>query len=303
MRLPESTNGEISTNHIQKNEYNTKGPIGHVLLIDDSPVAAKVAAKVLETFQLGVTTANSAKAGFDLLKANPRKYCVVFLDVVMPKVDGVETLSWIKDDPDISHTPVYMLSGLEDATLAEVCIERGAEGMLTKPLNANILINILPNLDTQYDPSKNTGNITRSGGVSGGVYANSTHAVSLNAQRSLGVEIGRQADAFQLLDSDDNEFRYPSPTSRQSLFVAVVSTIFLPNIFEPGSLLTRLKDGYSSIISAKTDVLCITSDLPSSLHQAKNSFAIPFKLLSDPHCRYQYHRETYIITNDLSQIF
>ena len=91
---------------------------GCVLLIDDSPVAAKVATKVLENLKFQVVSCNSAQSGFDKLKESPSKFSIVFLDVVMPKVDGVECLSWIKDDPEIAHVPVYMLSGLEDQTLA-----------------------------------------------------------------------------------------------------------------------------------------------------------------------------------------
>ncbi|RYG97063.1 response regulator, partial [archaeon] len=116
---------------------------GVVLLIDDSPVAARVASKVLATLHFEVIVANSAQTGFDLLMGRKEDINLVFLDVVMPNVDGVECLGWIKECPDVAHIPVYMLSGLEDNMLSEVCLERGAEGMLLKPLKPDLVIDIM----------------------------------------------------------------------------------------------------------------------------------------------------------------
>jgi CheY-like chemotaxis protein len=58
-------------------------------------------------------------------------------------VDGVECLCWIKESPEIAHIPVYMLSGLEDSMVLDVCQEHGAEGMILKPLNVKKLKDIL----------------------------------------------------------------------------------------------------------------------------------------------------------------
>jgi CheY-like chemotaxis protein len=56
---------------------------------------------------------HSARKGYDVLVARFEDVKIVFLDVVMPEVDGVECLQWIKENPEIAHIPVYMLSGLE----------------------------------------------------------------------------------------------------------------------------------------------------------------------------------------------
>jgi CheY-like chemotaxis protein len=128
--------------------------VGLALLIDDSAVAAKVASKVLSNAQFDVVTANSAKMGFDILLGRKDEINVIFLDVVMPNVDGVECLSWIKDNADVSHIPVYMLSGLEDQMLAEVCVERGAEGMLLKPLNVDTVRTIIRSHGIGNDPDE-----------------------------------------------------------------------------------------------------------------------------------------------------
>jgi len=77
-----------SNKHVAKggDESNPEQSKGCVLLIDDSPVAAKVASKVLTNLKFEVVSCNSAQIGFDALKASPNKFVIVFLDVVMPKV-------------------------------------------------------------------------------------------------------------------------------------------------------------------------------------------------------------------------
>jgi PleD family two-component response regulator len=113
---------------------------GTILLIDDSLVASKSAAKILTNLKFEVTMCNSAQTGFDTLKQSPHKFTLVFLDVVMPKVDGVECLSWIKDDPEIAHIPVYMLSGLEDQTLAGIFFLHTILCIITSKLSDFIII-------------------------------------------------------------------------------------------------------------------------------------------------------------------
>jgi CheY-like chemotaxis protein len=91
---------------------------GTVLLVDDSVLAMKVSAKILTNLNFEVVMCYSAQDGYDKLIESPHKFSLVLLDIVMPKIDGVELLSWIKDKPEIAHVKVYMLSGLEDQTLA-----------------------------------------------------------------------------------------------------------------------------------------------------------------------------------------
>lgn len=120
-----------------------------VLLIDDSAIASKVASKVLQRLNFQVLVADSAQKGFNILKEKVKEIRLIFLDVVMPQVDGVECLTWIKDDPSVAHIPVYMLSGLEDQTLTDICIEKGAARMFMKPLNVEIINQVILEQDKE----------------------------------------------------------------------------------------------------------------------------------------------------------
>ena len=68
-------------------------------------------------------------AGFDL----------VLLDVMMPKVDGYQVLSWLKDQARLRDLPVIMISALNEMSSVVRCIELGAVDYLLKPFNPVML--------------------------------------------------------------------------------------------------------------------------------------------------------------------
>jgi sigma-B regulation protein RsbU (phosphoserine phosphatase) len=64
---------------------------------------------------------------------------LVLLDVMMPKVDGYQVLSWIKDRPELRDLPVIMISALNEMNSVVRCIELGAVDYLLKPFNPVLL--------------------------------------------------------------------------------------------------------------------------------------------------------------------
>ena len=64
---------------------------------------------------------------------------LVLLDIMMPEMDGYQTLEHIKRDMRLRHTPVIMISAIDEIESAVRCIELGAEDYLPKPFNATLL--------------------------------------------------------------------------------------------------------------------------------------------------------------------
>eukprot|EP01031_Cornospumella_fuschlensis_P041592 gene41592-50757_t len=274
---------------------------GVVLLIDDSPVAAKVASKVLTALNFEVVVANSAQTGFDILMTRKDDINLVFLDVVMPNVDGVECLGWIKDCPDVAHIPVYMLSGLEDNMLAEVCVERGAEGMLLKPLKPDLVKDIMksqnighlddvpvmrPTPPTTNKPSQPTPHTPQL--ITPPSFMQTSRApgspTKKPARTAVMISVGSQAPAFKLLDSDMNEYIFPQPNMKKNIFLVFMPTLYIGSLFDSdGGFLRRFFNYFDYLSnSKKVEIAFVTGDLPFALKAAKDRFKMPVTLLSDP---------------------
>jgi adenylate cyclase len=112
---------------------------GTALVVDDSAVNRLVLVRRLETLGLDVLQAENGVQALELLAAKPGAVDVVLLDVLMPELDGYETLAAMKAEEATRHIPVLIVSGVEELDSVVRCIELGASDYLTKPINASIL--------------------------------------------------------------------------------------------------------------------------------------------------------------------
>jgi Response regulator containing a CheY-like receiver domain and a GGDEF domain len=109
------------------------------LIVDDSPVNRKLLARHLDTLDIDSREAADGRAALELLRSSGSDVAVVLLDIVMPEMDGYETLAAIKADEGLRHIPVIMISGVEELDSVIRCIELGATDYLPKPFNPAIL--------------------------------------------------------------------------------------------------------------------------------------------------------------------
>ena len=112
---------------------------GIALVVDDSRVNRLVLARQLAGLGVEVLEAENGAEALDLLRAHAAAIDVVLLDVIMPELDGYETLAAMKTDDAVRHIPVIMVSGVEELDSVVRCIELGATDYLTKPINSRIL--------------------------------------------------------------------------------------------------------------------------------------------------------------------
>jgi len=110
-----------------------------VLVVDDSRVNRLVLARQLSGMGVEVMEAENGREALDVLRDHTVAIDTVLLDVVMPELDGYETLAAMKADDAIRHIPVIMVSGVEELESVIRCIELGAADYLPKPINPRIL--------------------------------------------------------------------------------------------------------------------------------------------------------------------
>lgn len=112
---------------------------GIALVVDDSRVNRLVLVRQLAALGLEALEAENGAEALEQLRATPAAIDLVLLDVIMPELDGYETLAAMKADESIRHIPVIIVSGVEEQDSVVRCIELGATDYLTKPINASIL--------------------------------------------------------------------------------------------------------------------------------------------------------------------
>ncbi|MGA1236844.1 MAG: adenylate/guanylate cyclase domain-containing protein [Limisphaerales bacterium] len=111
--------------------------VGRLLVVDDSEMNRDMLSRRLERQGHTVLLAENGKQALELLRAN--RVDVILLDILMPEMDGLETLGRIKEDEQTRDTPVIMLSALDELDAVVGCIERGADDYLQKPFNPVLL--------------------------------------------------------------------------------------------------------------------------------------------------------------------
>jgi len=103
---------------------------GKVLVIDDEPQVGMIFSKVLETVGYEVVASSSGEEGLKRLDTHPD---VVFLDIKLPGIDGIETLRRMKKtNPEV---PVVMMTAYQTVDTAVESMRLGACDYLIKPLD------------------------------------------------------------------------------------------------------------------------------------------------------------------------
>jgi sigma-B regulation protein RsbU (phosphoserine phosphatase) len=108
-----------------------------VLVVDDNEENRDVLSRRLVRDGHAVTVAENGAKALSLLENEP--YDLVLLDIMMPEMNGYETLARIRADARWSDLPVIMISSVDEMDSVVRCIEMGAEDYLPKPFNPVLL--------------------------------------------------------------------------------------------------------------------------------------------------------------------
>jgi CheY-like chemotaxis protein len=113
---------------------------GHVLVVDDTPFNRQLLTRLLRTIGHEPLEAADGRAALELLR-NPASPAVdvILLDILMPEMDGYETLAALKADPALRDLPVIVISGVDELESVVRCIEMGAADYLPKSVDPAIL--------------------------------------------------------------------------------------------------------------------------------------------------------------------
>lgn len=165
------------------------------LVVDDNEMNRDMLSRRLARQGYSSETAVSGEQALEMLTANPQRYDIVLLDIMMPGLNGYEVLERMKKDASLSHIPVIMVSAMDEVDSVVKCIELGAEDYLTKPVNAVLLeARLRPTLERKRTRDSERAYIKR-------IEAEKRRADELlNVVIPMGINLSAERDFDQLLE-------------------------------------------------------------------------------------------------------
>jgi CheY-like chemotaxis protein len=110
-----------------------------VLIVDDDVRNIFALSSVLERRRMIVLTAGTGREAIETLETAP-EVAIVLMDIMMPEMDGFETMQVIRQNPRCSRMPIIALTAKAMKGDRERCLEAGASEYLAKPVNTEQLL-------------------------------------------------------------------------------------------------------------------------------------------------------------------
>jgi CheY-like chemotaxis protein/signal transduction histidine kinase len=109
------------------------------LLVDDDARNIFALSSVLERRGMKVLTATTGSEAVALVESNP-DIAIVLMDIMMPQMDGYQTIGVIRENPALRRLPIIALTAKAMKGDREKCLEAGASDYLAKPVNTEQLL-------------------------------------------------------------------------------------------------------------------------------------------------------------------
>jgi len=139
-------------------------PGTRMLVIDDSATIVALLARMLRQNDYTVLEASDAEEGLEIARTQSPE--LVFLDIVLPGMDGFAALRQLRKDPYTRDIPVIMISGNEQATEQFYVHRIGADDFMKKPFSrAEVFARIERLLDANRVPKRLPGAVRSSAGI------------------------------------------------------------------------------------------------------------------------------------------
>jgi CheY-like chemotaxis protein len=97
---------------------------------------------VLENHNMRVVTAENGRQALEILQTNP-DFDAILMDIMMPEMDGYETMKAIRKDPRFKSIPIIAVTAKAMKGDREKCLESGASDYISKPVNTDQLVSLL----------------------------------------------------------------------------------------------------------------------------------------------------------------
>jgi CheY-like chemotaxis protein len=127
------TNGDGIQNYLKVFSLKTGRFKLPILIVEDLDSPREIIEMYIEQMGYAVKSVASGEVALGLLQADPQGFFCVLTDIKMPNMNGVQFIKFVRQDEQIRHIPVIVLSAYGTGELLLDCLQAGASGFLAKP--------------------------------------------------------------------------------------------------------------------------------------------------------------------------
>ncbi|MBP8252353.1 MAG: response regulator [Herpetosiphon sp.] len=109
----------------------------HVLIVDDNPDNRDLLSRLLARRNMHSSVAENGEKALAVLRVV--NVDLILLDIMMPVMNGYQVLEWVRNQPDLRHIPIIVISAADDLDSVVKGIQLGADDYLAKPFNPTLL--------------------------------------------------------------------------------------------------------------------------------------------------------------------
>ncbi len=116
-----------------------EAPSIRILIVDDDEINRAILTNIFEPYYL-IDEAEDGREGLDMILSEPGRYCAVLLDVMMPKMDGIEVVRNLRKEGLLEKIPVFLITAeANNATLHEA-YRLGVMDVILKPVTPYVVL-------------------------------------------------------------------------------------------------------------------------------------------------------------------
>ncbi|MCD7709399.1 MAG: ATP-binding protein [Clostridiales bacterium] len=140
--------GAADLHHYQREAFTA--PTARILAVDDNKMNLKVLENLLKPYKVQLVTVTSGPEALEFI--GTRNYDLVFMDHMMPEMDGIETLKRIRSKPGqyYKRVPVVALTANAVSGMREMFLSEGFDGFVAKPIEMSVLDRTLRRFIPEY---------------------------------------------------------------------------------------------------------------------------------------------------------
>jgi len=135
-----------SQNSLKNRNSKTMFSNIHALIVEDNPINQKMIQHTLKNIGITTECADNGQIGLDMYMLNPKKYDIIFMDIQMPVMNGVEATKAIlhyEERKKLAHTPIIAVTANALKGDREHFMVEGMDEYVSKPINLERFIDVL----------------------------------------------------------------------------------------------------------------------------------------------------------------